>query len=645
MTTYLVGGREISTDEARLYAEARLGRPLTDGERALDLVGLDVDLAEGKARLEAAIEEEKRRALESRLDGGSPALSITPEMEEVVASIVEAGRRHAREEIERLVGRGFEEDVREFQEGGWLDRLLGNLIRYLTAIRVRVNAEAGAAEFEGASRITEELIDRLDERIPGSRDAASRLVSGLFIGGLGEVYEENAHLFPCFTYSAVMDGATCEVCRRFDGTRYETWAEGETHLPGGGPNPLCLGDGRCRCRLVPCAPGERVDDVAAEPEPDLSPMGTLRSDAQSFAGFSDEEFVALESGENAGQDVYNIAGGPNRSIQGRVDELRDIGRRIEDEANRRYRDEGHERKSEEAIEAEEENRERIRQMFDDRTKLYETIEREILDEFPDDDPDTRDRMIRRDERYVALKERIERAQAEQLRLLRENERRYDPLRVMADLRRQILSEIRDFGGTFDRRERSFSGGQRNLWAKEGYRNVNDPHWYEVADEQAAFLPSQWIERSNNRGGFNVSDRRRGHYSDGVPMVATSGSSPEDLSSTMLHELGHRMEYSVPELRMWAWSFNWMRQEASHRNGTWRREKLAVLRPGLSYESHEVAEPDDYVNPYTGRDYGSDPLSSTEILTMGLQGVFHGDPIDDDHRDFVLGLLAAVRFGA
>ena len=34
-------------------------------------------------------------------------------------------------------------------------------------------------------------------------------------------------------------------------TTYPTWEAISAVLPGGGPNPLCFGDGRCRCRPVP----------------------------------------------------------------------------------------------------------------------------------------------------------------------------------------------------------------------------------------------------------------------------------------------------------------------------------------------------------------------------------------------------------
>lgn len=266
----LPDGTILDPETARAYAEERLGRPLTDGEKALDLVGLDVDLRDGKERLVAAIEDEKRRVEEEALRGRPGVLRVTPDMRAAMDALIESGRQHATREIATLTGLDPEaiRATRAHAEGeSILDRLLRTIASALTSIRVRIAGEMDAAEFRN-QEITEQLLERLDRRVPGARDLASRVSSSLMFGGLGEIYEQNADLFPCFTYSAVMDSATCHVCREFDGRRYDTWVDGEVDLPNGGPNPLCLGDGRCRCRLVPCPPG---DVVPPEPPPVPTP--------------------------------------------------------------------------------------------------------------------------------------------------------------------------------------------------------------------------------------------------------------------------------------------------------------------------------------------------------------------------------------
>lgn len=306
--TYLdARGREITEADARAFAEERLGRALTDGERHLDLVGLDLDLREGKERLVEAITAARRAAVEEYLrTGTTTSLRITPEIQAAMLALIQSGRQHAIREM-RSMGLDVEvvegDPFRRFAEGDLADRFgsfVEQLLRALTAIRVRIAGEADAAEFRGAGTITEELIEKLDERIPGARAIAADLSSGLFIGGLGEIYEHNADLFPCFTYSAVMDGATCDVCREFDGIEYGSWILGERDLPGGGPNPLCRGGGRCRCRLVPCPPGivepgppEPPPEEPEEPVPanrgllplapaDRPPAATARRDVEDF---------------------------------------------------------------------------------------------------------------------------------------------------------------------------------------------------------------------------------------------------------------------------------------------------------------------------------------------------------------------------
>jgi ADP-ribosyltransferase exoenzyme len=287
-------GRELTHGRAVEYAEARLGRPLTDGEQHLDLVGLDLDLEDGKQRLIEAIEEEKRRAIRRYAQFGIADMAVTQEMLAVMEELVEAGRRHAEAEI-RSMGVEPRDRFRAFAEGD--DRVaefLRQLLAALTGIRVRIGREA--AEFRNQGSITEDLIDRLDERIPGARSAAADIVSGLLIGGLGEVYEHNADLFPCWVYSAVMDAATCEVCRTFDGREYPTWEAGMLDLPGGGPNPLCLGNGRCRCRLVACPPGLVERPAPPAPEPQDDETAVVVRDYQNRLAFSLNE--KLRRGED-----------------------------------------------------------------------------------------------------------------------------------------------------------------------------------------------------------------------------------------------------------------------------------------------------------------------------------------------------------
>lgn len=77
-----------------------------------------------------------------------------------------------------------------------------------------------------------------------------------------------------------------------------------------------------------------------------------------------------------------------------------------------------------------------------------------------------------------------------------------------------------------------------------------------------------------------------------------------------------------------------------------REWPTLLRdiyPDSTYKEHERARPDRFITPYIGKDYGDGPASSYEVMSMGMEGVWTGSIkmwADDEHRQLVLGLLAA-----
>jgi hypothetical protein len=117
-------------------------------------------------------------------------------------------------------------------------------------------------------------IDEL--KIPGAQALAADVVNQVMDKGIARVYEDHADLFDCWQYTAIMDARTCDVCAIHDGRRFRTLAEAEQLLPNFGPNPNCLGGGRCRCRLVPCtfelAPGEQPVIPGMPPPPGELPQ-------------------------------------------------------------------------------------------------------------------------------------------------------------------------------------------------------------------------------------------------------------------------------------------------------------------------------------------------------------------------------------
>lgn len=675
----LPDGTTLDRDSAIEYAEVRLGRPLTDGERALDLVGLDVDLRDGKERLAAAIETEKRRVVEDVLRGRPGILRVTPEIVDAMNALIDAGRAHARSEIRALTG--HEPPARDHAEGeSFLGSLLRTVTSALTSIRVRIAGESDAAEFRGSVEITEELIEKLDRRVPGARDLASRLASTLMFGGLGEVYEANADLFPCFTYSAVMDSATCGPCRETDGRRYDTWVEGEADLPGGGPNPRCLGDGRCRCRLVPCPPGEIAADVAPPPEPppDETP---LQRDVREFRErdrITHDEVEGLFRGTGPEtENVFGIDGYASRDLQAREGRLRLLGSRVWEDAERRANERLAERDRQlaaldervEAIHA------RHYDAFERHSSAKVAAEDRLLAgrkswELPDAEWDAIQEEINADADVARIRGEIDSILAELTDVSGERERIGS--NVVEVYRDAILDALRDLGVDFGREIQIEPPTPQMLRAAQDEPDLGwsvQPTARENAEKAVRWasklLPTDWIEASDNGeiygGPVRVLPKSRGVHMAatrllGISFRANPTPGIPNGGSTALHELGHRMERAIPEIRVWQWIFHSRRTVKSVDPVDRLRRKLAEIEPGSGYDDDEWTYDDHFADPYVGKDYGTDPNSAYEILTMGLEGLLTGEHEilsglpsnramgrgDDDHRDFVLGLLATVR---
>jgi hypothetical protein len=248
----------VNDDELRelAYAEAerRLGRPLTDGERHVDILGGSAALEQGKARLEKAVQRELRRGVQQWVKRRlPPRLRLTGEMYAAIDWLLAQGADAARAEIASMLGgtRQMARAPRKRDRGR--ARPERDLERELRRIELRIDKEGSS--LEGLGDMSRAAVERaLEKRVPGARDAASKIVSSAYARGLESVYEEVADLFPGWVISAVMDGNTCKPCRADDGKRYKTLKRALQRMPGFGPNPRCLGGTRCRCRLVPMMP-------------------------------------------------------------------------------------------------------------------------------------------------------------------------------------------------------------------------------------------------------------------------------------------------------------------------------------------------------------------------------------------------------
>lgn len=103
-----------------------------------------------------------------------------------------------------------------------------------------------------------------------------------------------------------------------------------------------------------------------------------------------------------------------------------------------------------------------------------------------------------------------------------------------------------------------------------------------------------------------------------------------------HEFSHRFEKLTPHVA----ALEKMFYERRTTNPEGFREKP------VRYAKNEITRPDNFIDPYVGRDYGRE--SSYEIFSMGTEAALYGrhggfgatnpQRVDDEHHDFVIGTL-------
>lgn len=240
----------VDVEPARTYVERLLGRDLRPAERVIDVLRIDRELNQAKDDLHRAIQQEMLAATRRWLRGGSrPRLSMTPAMRKPLERLHRFGREEARRELDRIgvPARAHAARNPDPRVGG-LPAATRAVKASLPGIGVRIRDDLVDADLADASSAA---IARALLAVPGARDIASRVVSTALYSGMGAVFEEHEDLVAGWEYTAVLDSGTCEECEPLDGETFPTWAAIQEVLPNGGPNPACLGEGRCRCRAVP----------------------------------------------------------------------------------------------------------------------------------------------------------------------------------------------------------------------------------------------------------------------------------------------------------------------------------------------------------------------------------------------------------
>ena len=145
------------------------------------------------------------------------------------------------------------------------------------------------------------------------------------------------------------------------------------------------------------------------------------------------------------------------------------------------------------------------------------------------------------------------------------------------------------------------------------------------------LPTDWVEASN-RAEFKVIETERGYWSV-IGDEMSLGRHPDE--RTAYHEMGHRIEDLIPDIKKVEYEFYKRRTAGS---------ELEWLGPG--HEEDEMYREGGWIHNYMGKDYTKDMIkpekSYFELFSMGLEGVYtgrHDLNKDPEYRDFIYGILA------
>jgi len=116
------------------------------------------------------------------------------------------------------------------------------------------------------------------------------------------------------------------------------------------------------------------------------------------------------------------------------------------------------------------------------------------------------------------------------------------------------------------------------------------------DTALAAYPSDWVARSAASGPIRVKQRKRtrAKYSDHEPSMTVDPTGV--LSDDTLHEMGHRFEHTIVEMRVAERGFYEERTKDSP------QVTLKSLKPHSNYRRDEVTRPDLFPEPYMGKRY-------------------------------------------
>lgn len=225
----------------------------------------------------------------------------------------------------------------------------------------------------------------------------------------------------------------------------------------------------------------------------------------------------------------------------------------------------------------------------------------------------------------------------------------------SDLIREALADVREFGG-HEQSVRALSPSDRSTLSGIARRDVRavDADATALLREAERYYPTAWLQAADARGpvGLGYVDRgfflKKSTLSTDTITISQRGASryiagahSDAETETMIHELGHRMEESIPGLK--ALEFALVRARATHGGVL---EDLTVISPSTP---GEVTYKDQWTISYAGRSYVPQGYSrpdtiAHEVFQVGTQDLFGRSAEkygDDELQEFMMGVLALL----
>lgn len=169
-------------------------------------------------------------------------------------------------------------------------------------------------------------------------------------------------------------------------------------------------------------------------------------------------------------------------------------------------------------------------------------------------------------------------------------------------------------------------GNDDLDIKSHLNNSRSPMVKVITNAYDSY-PKDWVEKSISHGNLSPKKVDRGYYSEWDKVIAISGDGGNRSLKTAFHELGHRFERAVPEIKNAEKLFYERRTKG---------EALQWL--GGPYAKSEKSRFDKFLDKYMGKDYGD---TAYELVSMGFEYAYTNPTLlwnDEDFATWIYGIL-------